>query len=65
MSSDRILPCPFCGKAPTVEPENPAVEGDAWTGVGCVCPARPRVVVYQDRGHREEAIRLWNTRIKS
>lgn len=66
------LPCPFCGRAPTVLPENPTVEGGAWAQVRCfntACPAKPWVRdgedTADDRGsdaYKASAIKRWNTR---
>lgn len=62
---DILLPCPFCGENPVVEPENPKEEGDAWTNIRCSnmkCAARPNVRHHADRGHYEVAVNRWNRR---
>lgn len=66
------LPCPFCGKAPWVGPDDPENDGDAWGIVECVnsrCAVKPRVrdgvSVSDDRGsgaYKAAAIRRWNRR---
>ncbi len=65
-------PCPFCGAAPTLLPEDPAKDGSAWGAVACdneSCPARP--IVHDDgrdadyRGsdaYKAAAVKRWNTR---
>lgn len=67
-------PCPFCGGNPSLSPQNPDVEGDAWGEVSCEndkCYANPRVDDGQDcadsRGsgaYIDCAIRRWNKRPK-
>lgn len=66
------LPCPFCGGAPVVLPEDPRIDGDAWGEVRCEnqrCPVQPicgdGATVADDRGsaaYKRLAIRRWNTR---
>lgn len=66
------LPCPFCGKAPAIQPLVPSEEGDAWGRVECVngrCPVQPscRDGARQSdmRGpgaYIDAAIRRWNRR---
>jgi hypothetical protein len=68
----KILGCPFCGKQPIVEPENPERDGNAWAAVECVnerCVAKPRVLdgalICDERGaaaYKRLAIRRWNRR---
>lgn len=57
-----LKPCPFCGELPYVQPENPKIEGDAWTRIACDCDASPEVVVRADDTHYEDAKRIWNAR---
>lgn len=66
------LPCPFCGKAPTVYPLTPKHEGNAWGAVRCInkkCAAQPRAndgsLQSDERGtgaYQDAAIRRWNRR---
>ena len=59
-----LLPCPFCGGKAKIGPEHPELEGDAWTQVHCAnaeCAVDPSVECFED-GHKESAIRIWNTR---
>jgi len=63
MESEKLLPCPFCGGEPWVQPEDPSVEGDAWAGISCVnCVVMPSVKVFADGTHLAEARAAWNTR---
>jgi hypothetical protein len=60
----ELLPCPFCGGNAKIGPEHPELDGDAWTQVYCAnaeCPFDPSVECFED-GHKESAIRIWNTR---
>jgi hypothetical protein len=67
-----LLPCPFCGDAPHVGPDDPKREGNAFGYVECLnsdCPAKPRVedgeIISDERGsdeYRRAAILRWNTR---
>lgn len=69
---DKPLPCPFCGKEPTVEPCKPYIDGDCFGSVQCInrgCPARPiildGVLECDDRGsdaYKQAAIKRWNRR---
>lgn len=71
----RVKPCPFCGEQPTVKPDDPSVEGDAWGEVSCEnseCPVIVRVedgeTVSDERGsdeYKRAAIRRWNKRVSS
>ena len=64
--------CPFCGEAPSLSPDNPDLDGNAWGEVACLnddCPATPSVTdgesISDDRGsgaYIDAAIRLWNKR---
>ena len=67
------LPCPWCGQRPTVAPQNPKEDGNAWGKVACLnqeCPAYgvsvgDGVDVCDERGsdaYKEAAILRWNTR---
>jgi hypothetical protein len=66
------LPCPFCGKDPTINPVLPEQHGNAWGEVRCenkACPARPVVddgqFVADERGsdeYKKCAILRWNMR---
>jgi hypothetical protein len=66
------LPCPFCGKPPTVGPDEIKGECDFFAFVACEnpeCPAQPRVEdgeeVTEDSGlekYKEAAIARWNKR---
>lgn len=68
----KPLPCPFCGKDPIVEPDDPEKNGDAWGRVSCInskCPVRPqvddRIGVADERGsikYKKAAIKRWNKR---
>ena len=64
----KPLPCPFCGCAPVILPEDPKREGDAWGKVVCSndkCAAIPSTEYYDDQGTKfckEQAILRWNTR---
>jgi hypothetical protein len=63
----ELLPCPFCGGKAKLDPENPELEGDAWTQVHCAnaeCSVDPSVECFED-GHKESAIRIWNTRAQA
>jgi hypothetical protein len=62
-----LKPCPFCGKQPSILPDDPDTEGDAWTKVACLngrCAANPEVISYSDirTNHRRGAFRKWNKR---
>ena len=67
-----LLPCPFCGEKPEIEPKNPDVDGNAWGSVSCVnaeCPANPSVSdgVHDDtlgssHEYKKAAVKRWNTR---
>ena len=75
MSEQTLLPCPFCGETPTIFPERPEIEGNAWAYVHCVndsCSAQPTVGdginVCDDRGsdeYKKTAIVRWNKRAES
>ena len=66
------LPCPFCGVTPSVLPEDPSVEGNAWGVVHCyntLCAAQPTVsdgvTICDERGsdaYKAVAVLRWNTR---
>lgn len=66
------LPCPFCGMAPILRPQNPEAQGSCWGEVRCIngeCPAQPvvrdRETVSDDRGsdaYKAAAVGLWNVR---
>lgn len=44
-----LLPCPFCGAEPRIEPERPDLEGNAWGSATCY---NRRCVTYDERfGH--------------
>lgn len=59
-----IKPCPLCGSMPKIEPSNPKIEGTAWTRIICYCNenAIVKVEVFQDREHKQKAIKIWNNR---
>jgi sarcosine oxidase delta subunit len=65
MSEMTLVPCPFCGSRPHVQPKHPKIEGDAWTSIGCSnlkeC-GQASVTVYAEKGHRDEAAKRWNRR---
>lgn len=66
------LPCPFCGMAPIVRPQDPEKQGSCWGEVRCIgadCPANPVVLdaetVSDDRGsdgYKAAAVARWNRR---
>jgi hypothetical protein len=66
------LPCPFCGCAPKLGPQDPAREGNAWGVVYCdadQCCVQPKALDRQDlrddRGtgaYQDCAIEHWNKR---
>lgn len=70
--SVKALPCPFCGKAPSLYPKDPKREGDAWGEVRCDnghCAAQPAVSdgtkISDERGtdaYQRAAIKRWNKR---
>jgi len=60
-----LAPCPFCGSAPRVEPDDPVMQGNAWTRISCtmpLCPVTCEVHVNADGDHYEQAAAAWNTR---
>jgi hypothetical protein len=66
-----ILPCPWCGKAPRLVPEDTMQDGDAWAEVRCVnmrCAAQPAVrdgsnIAATDINYFAWAVRRWNKRV--
>jgi hypothetical protein len=63
----ELLPCPFCGGKAKIAPEDPELEGDGYTQVHCAnaeCSVDPSVECFED-GHKESAIRIWNTRAQA
>ncbi len=71
-ATEKLLPCPFCGKRPSIEPKRPDRDGDCFGVVECRnkrCPAMPSVrdgsKINDDRGsaaYIAMAIRRWNKR---
>ena len=71
-SLKSLLPCPWCGGVPTVGPQFPERDGNAWGFVHCLnvdCPAQPHIedgeTIADERGsdaYKAAAIARWNTR---
>jgi hypothetical protein len=68
-----LLPCPWCGKAPQLVPEDTMSDGDAWAAVVCVnsrCAAQPKVtdgsnVASTSTNYFALAARRWNRRFST
>jgi len=57
---DELLPCPFCGRAPSIE----CLTGNG-VQVECICGARGPFIDWYYIGNtraNQEAIKGWNTR---
>lgn len=63
MTAEQLLTCPFCGGAPRVKPQDPSVDGDAWTAIGCPeCEFEFRAFDDDRNTHFTMAAEKWNRR---
>lgn len=53
----KAMPCPFCGEAPQVRPDDWRAEGDAWAAITCEnddCAVQPELSNYANLAEHGE-----------